>query len=157
MRSSQRWSCLHWVWCGNLILTILSCENPSNIWESNYGPQMCGANKLTGKMELVLQLNEWTSLLSHGTFQRYVFMLSTRFVRTSGNNFNCLTKHGATLSSLNISSYDEHACDTKFLSECWKLKNRSLKSIVITFCKKRLSCDRVIKLGLGNLSSQARW
>ena len=45
-------------------------------------------------------------------------MLSTRFVRTSGNNFNCLTKHGATLSSLNISmrtycsGYDEHACDT---------------------------------------------
>ena len=36
--------------------------------------------------------------------------------------FNCLTKHEATFSSLNISrrtycsSYDEHACDTKFLS-----------------------------------------
>ena len=118
MRSSQRWSCLHWVWCGNLILTILSCENPSNIWELSYGPQMCGANKLAGKMELVLLLNEWTSLFRHGTFQRYIFMLSTRFVRTSGNNFNCLTKHGATLSSLNISmhtycsGYDEHACDT---------------------------------------------
>ena len=120
MRLSQRCPCLHQSWRGNLILKILSCENPSNIWESNYGPQMCGANKLTGKMELVLQLNEWTSLLSHGTFQRYVFMLSTRFVRTSGNNFNCLTKHGATLSSLNISrrtycsGYDEHACDTIF-------------------------------------------
>ena len=36
---------------------------------------MCGANKLTGKMELVLLPNEWTSLFSHGTFQRYVFML----------------------------------------------------------------------------------
>ena len=24
-------------------------------------------------------------------------------------------------------------------------------------CKERLSCDRVIKRGLGNLSSQARW
>ena len=60
-------------------------------------------NKLTGKMELVLLLNELTSLLSHSTFQRYVFMLSARFVRTSGNNFNYLTKHGATLSSLNIS------------------------------------------------------
>ena len=122
MRLSQRCPCLHQSWRGNLILKILSCENPSNIWESNYGPQMCGANKLTGKMELVLQLNEWTSLPSHGTFQRYVFMLSTRFVRTSGNNFNCLTKHGATLSSLNISrctycsGYDEHACDTIFFS-----------------------------------------
>ena len=78
---------------------------------------MCGANKLRGKMELVLLLNEGTSLFSHGTFQRYVFVLPTRFVRTSGNNFNCLTKHGATLSSLNISrptyhsGYDEHACD----------------------------------------------
>ena len=29
----------------------------------------------------------------------------------------CLTKHGATFSSLNISRrYDEHACDTKFFS-----------------------------------------
>ena len=37
------------------------------------------------------------------------------------------------------------------------LKNQSLKPIMITFCKKRLSCDRVIKRGLGNLSSQARW
>ena len=25
------------------------------------------------------------------------------------------------------------------------------------FCKKHLGCDRVIKRGLGNLSSQARW
>ena len=72
---------------------------------------MCGANKLRGKMELVLLLNEGTSLFSHGTFQRYVFVLPTRFVRTSGNNFNCLTKHGATLSSLTLSGYDEHACD----------------------------------------------
>ena len=36
----------------------------------------------------------------------------------------CLTKHGATFSSLNISRrYDEHACDTIFFSLCWKLKN----------------------------------
>ena len=40
---------------------------------------------------------------------------------------------------------------------CWKLKNQSLKSIVIAFWKTRLCCDRVIKRGLGNLSSQARW
>ena len=119
---------------------------------------MCGANKLTDKVELVLLLNEWTSLFSHSTSQRYVFMLPTRFVRTSGNNFNCLTKHGATLSSLNISrrtycsGCDEHACDTIIFFR-WKLKNQYLKSIVITFCKKRLSCDRVVKQGLGNLST----
>ena len=53
MRLSQRCPCLNQVWRGNLILTVLSCENPSNIWELNYGPQMCGANKLTGKMDLV--------------------------------------------------------------------------------------------------------
>ena len=101
--------------------------------------QRCGANKLATKMELVVLLNEWTTLFSHDTFQCYVFMLSTRFVRTTGNNFNCLTKHGATLSSLYISRrsyclvYDEYACDTIFFSWCWKLKNRSFKSIVITF------------------------
>ena len=122
MRLSQRCLCLHEVWRGNLILTILSCENLSNIWELNYEPKMCGANKLTGKMELVLVRNEWISLFSHGTFQRYVFMLSTWFFRTSGNDFNCLIKHGATLSSLNISrntycsGYDEHTCDTIFFS-----------------------------------------
>ena len=33
MRLSQRCSCLHQVWCGNLILTVLSCENPWRIWE----------------------------------------------------------------------------------------------------------------------------
>ena len=106
---------VHAAWRGNLILTLLSCENPWNIWELNYGPQICGANKLTGKMALVLRLHEWTSLFSHGTFQHYVFMLSTRFVRTSGINFNCLTKHEATLSTLDISrrnycsGYDERA------------------------------------------------
>ena len=80
---------------------------------------MCGANKLTGKKELVLMQNEWILLFNHGTFQYYVFMLSTRFVRTSGNG-SIVSKHGATLSSLNISrrtycsGYDEHACDTIF-------------------------------------------
>ena len=63
-----------------------------------------------------------------------------------------LTKHGATFSSLNISrrtqcsGYDEHTCHKIFFSLCWKLKRQ-----------KRLSCDRVIKRDLGNLSSQARW
>ena len=159
MRLSQRCPCLHYVWRGNLILTISSCENPSNIWELNYEPQMCGANKLAGKMELVLVRNEWISLFSHGTFQRYVFVLSTRFVRTLGNYLNCLIKHGVTFSPLNISrrayctGYDEHACETIFFPQCWKLKNQPLKSVVITFCKQRLSCDRVIKRGLGNFSS----
>ena len=36
---------------------------------------MCGVNKPTGKMELVLLPNEWTLLFSHGTFQRHVFFL----------------------------------------------------------------------------------
>ena len=70
----------------------------------------------------------------------------------------CLTKHGATSSSLNISRrYDEHACNTIIFSLCWKLKNESLKLVVITFCKKCPSCDRAIKRGSGNLTSQARW
>ena len=49
-------------------------------------------------------------------------MLSTRFVRTSGNDFKCLIKHGATFSSFNISrrtyysDYDKHASDTAFFS-----------------------------------------
>ena len=46
--------------------------------------QTCGLKKLTGKMEMMLQRNEWISLIGCRTFQRYVFMLSTRFVRTSG-------------------------------------------------------------------------
>ena len=70
----------------------------------------------------------------------------------------CLTKHGATSSSLNISRrYDEHACDTIIFSLCWKLKNESLKLVVITFFKRCPSCDRAIKRGSGNLTSQARW
>ena len=70
--------------------------------------QRCGANKLATKMELVLLLNEWTTLFSHGTFQCYVFMLSTRFVRTSGNNFNCLTKHLAALFFQHLEAYLLH-------------------------------------------------
>ena len=154
---------MKWDWVSDVHVYI---KSDAVIWFWHYrhvrtrqtSAQRCGANKLATKLELVLLLNEF----SHGIFQRFVFMLSTRFVRTSGNNFNCLTKHGATLSSLNISrrtycsGCDEHACDTIIFFR-WKLKNQYLKSIVITFCKKRLSCDRVIKRGLGNLSSQARW
>ena len=82
MRLRQRRSYLHKVWHGNLILKTLSCENPSNIWELNYRAQMWGANKLTGKVVLILQWEEWISLFGRGTFQRYIFMFSTRFVRT---------------------------------------------------------------------------
>ena len=41
-----------------------------------------------GKMELVLQRNEWVKLFGCRTLQCYVFMLSTRFVRTSGNGLS---------------------------------------------------------------------
>ena len=37
---------------------------------------MWDANKLTGKMDLVLLRDKWISLFGHSTFQRYVFMLS---------------------------------------------------------------------------------
>ena len=118
---------MKWDWVSDVHVYI---KSDAVIWFWHYchvrtrqtSTRRCGANKLATKVELVLLLNEWTTLFSHGTFQRYVFMLSTRFVRTSGNNFNCLTKHGATLSSLNISrrTYcsvcDEHACDTIFFS-----------------------------------------
>ena len=104
MRFSQRCSCLHYVRHGNLILTILSCENPSNIMELNYRPQMCWSNKLTGKMVLVLLREEWISLFGRGTIQRYVFMLSTRLVRTSRNGlYRKMWSH----------FFLPHACDTK--------------------------------------------
>ena len=49
-----------------LRLTRQSDYDDTVMWEpvikSNYGPQMRGANKLTGKMELVLQRDEWMSL-----------------------------------------------------------------------------------------------
>ena len=155
MRLSQRCSCLHEVWRGNLILTILLCENQSNIWELNYRPQMSGANKLTGEMELVLRWNEWVSLFSHGTFRRF----STRFVRTSGNGLNCLTKHGATFSSLNISrcTYCSVMMNMLAIRYFFLETEESISEIDSHhICKKRLSCDRVINRGLGNLSSQAR-
>ena len=71
----------------------------------------------------------------------------------------CLTKHRATFSSLNMSrhtycsGYDEHTCDMIFFFLMVKLKNQSLKLIVITFCKKRLSCscDGVINWGLTSM------
>ena len=48
----------------------------------------------------------------------------------------CLTKHGTTFSSLNISRrYDEHAYDTIFFYLCWKLKNLSLKLVASHFAR----------------------
>ena len=49
-------------------------------------------HKLTGKMVLVLQREVGVSLFGHDTFQRYVFMLSTRFVQTSGNGLSHKTR-----------------------------------------------------------------
>ena len=39
-------------------------------------------------MDLVLLQEKWSSLFGHGTFQRYVFMFSTGFVRTLGNGLS---------------------------------------------------------------------
>ena len=85
MRLNQRCSCLHWVWRGTL---ILSGENPSNFWELNYRAQIYDANQLTGKMVVILLRKEWISLFGRGSFQRYVVMLFTRFVRTSRNSLS---------------------------------------------------------------------
>ena len=49
---------------------------------------MRGTNKLTGKMNLVLLRYECISLFGHDTFQRYVFIFSTRFIRTSGSGLS---------------------------------------------------------------------
>ena len=112
-------------------------------------------------MELVLLRDKRISLFGYGTFQRYVFMLSTRFVWTSGNGFNYLTKHGATFSSLYIarrtywySGYDEHACDTIVLFLMLET-NEPISEIDGHHILQEASelSDRVP----GNLSSQARW
>ena len=92
-------------------------------------------------------------MFGHGTIQRYVFMLSTRLIRTSGNGLSRKMWSRFLFPQHLEASYDEHACETTiFFSLCWKLKNQSLKLIVITFFKKRPSSDRVIKWGSGNLS-----
>ena len=116
--------------------------------------------RLTGKIELVLLQNEWISLFSHGTFQRYVFMLFTRFVWTSGNGLS-----HKTWSHLLFAQHLEAYVLIGLWWTClrydifpnsgnWRI---NLWNCAITLCKKRPSCDRVIKQGLGNLSSQARW
>ena len=71
--------------------------------------QTCGLKKLTGKMEMMLQRNEWISLIGCRTFQRYVFFLLDLFELQE----LFVTKYGAIFSSLNIlrrtyrSGYDE--------------------------------------------------
>ena len=83
-----------WFW-------LLSWENPSNIWELNYRPQRCSVNKLTGKMELaLLRISEFHCLV--------IILLSAMFSCFLLDLFElqemvCLTKHGATFSSFNIS------------------------------------------------------
>ena len=83
-----------WFW-------LLSWENPSNIWELNYRPQICSVNKLTGKMELaLLRISEFHCLV--------IILLSAMFSCFLLDLFElqemvCLTKHGATFSSFNIS------------------------------------------------------
>ena len=95
MRLSQRCSCLHWVWRGNLILTILSCENTSNIWEYQIIERKC-----------VVQTN---SRVKWSEFHCLVMVLfSAIFSCFLLDSFElqemfCLTKYGATFSSLDIS------------------------------------------------------
>ena len=154
LRLSQWCSCLHLVWRGNLILTILSCENPSNIWESKYGPQMCGANKLTDKMSEAgwVNLIVWFSYFSALCFHAFYSIRSHARKWFVSQNMEPLslrsTIRGVMMNMLAI---------RYFFSLSWKLKNQSLKLVVITFCKERPSCNRAIKRGSGNLTSQARW
>ena len=115
-----------------MIFTIWSCENPSNIWELNCGPQIGGVNKLTGKMDLALLLDKWISLFSQGTFQFSVLCFRA-FVRTSGNGLS----HIQNVEPLSLCStyYAWWTClrYDNFFSWCWKLKNQSLKLVAITF------------------------
>ena len=107
------------------------------------------------------QQEEWISLLVMVLFSAmFSYFILDSF---EPEKMVCLTKNGATFSSLNLSrrtycsSYDEHACQTIIFSSCRKLKNQSLKLIVIAFCKKCPNCHRVIKRVPGDMSSQARW
>ena len=73
-----------------------------------------------------MNLSVWLSYFSALCFHAFYSIRS---------NF-CLTKHGATFSSLNISRrYDEHAYDTIFFYLCWKLKNLSLKLVASHFAR----------------------
>ena len=66
-------------------------------------------------MELVLLRNEWISLFGDGTFQRYVFMLSKRFIRISENGLSHKTWSDFLFAQharrTYWSGYVEHACD----------------------------------------------
>ena len=75
---------LFWQYCH-----VRTCQTSGN---QIYRPQICGTHKLTGKIVLVLQREVGVSLFGHDTFQRYVFMLSTRFVRISGNGLSHKTR-----------------------------------------------------------------
>ena len=61
-------------------------------------------------------------MFGRDTIQRYVFMLSTRLVRTSRNGlYRKMWSH----------FFLPHACDTKIFSLYWKQMNQSLDSMMI--------------------------
>ena len=115
-------------------------------------------------MELALLRDKRISLFGHGTFQRYVFMLSTRFVRISGNGFNCFQNmeppslRSTSRGGLNSRVYDERACDTMIVF--LRLETEESISEIDSHHILQEACelsDRVIKQGPGNFCSQARW
>ena len=130
MRLSQLCSCLH---KSDELFDYdkIVMWDPSSIWELTYGPQMFGAHKWG--MNFIVWL------------RYYVFMLSTRFIRTSANSLSHKTwNHFLFAQHLETyllwhSGHNGHAYDTIFiyLFLCWKLKNQYLIFMVITFCKKR--------------------
>ena len=125
-----------------MIFTILSCENPSNIWESNDGPQMCGANKLTVKWSWFYRgMGEFNCLV--------VVHFSAMFSCFLFDSFElqemvCFTKHGATFSTLNISRrYDEHACDTIFFPYAgnWRINSVICSHHILQESSELWSCN----------------
>ena len=95
-------------------------------------------------MELVLLRDERISLFNHSTFQHYVFILSTRFVRFSGNSLS-----HKTWSHFLFALHCE--ADLLMLGLWWtclrydssflmlETNEPILKLMVITFCRKRPS------------------
>ena len=62
---------------------------------------------------MLIQLREeWISMFGRGTIQRYVFMLSTRLIRTSGNGLSRKMWSRFLFPQHLEASYDEHACET---------------------------------------------
>ena len=83
---------IKWDWVSNVHVYI---KSDAVIWFRQYchlktrqRTAKYGANKLTVKVELVLLREKWILFFDQGTFWRHVFMLSTRFVRTSENGLS---------------------------------------------------------------------